>query len=767
MTIPALSTSDKSFICSYNIGVNIDFRLALGVMNEITTYTTEYIEGRCWIPVFAPTETNDHSNFWDEPEKDVVYIKVGCRISSDGYIHTWLMDTQSISELVLWNNHYNTSNQPKDDTTTLHWTIEKLYRQVIGNTTEFIAANIKFQKYFGGTYLQLFGNHIARGSITYSTSGIISSGATWYPTNTSVVDTDRLYVVGNLAAGTSWAPSYSYSKFDKVDATVPNGYVYEANNSGTSGASEPTWNTIIGSTTSDGSITWRCTSVPWKGRYVIFDTDANGYGNISDAPDTPPVGMSSDATEPIFWITTDWLNSSVSVSSHCQPASCGYVFHARCNGGLQNFIGVQSGRSYPFNDSAGPGCYPALFPYYPEDSGNAIPGQTGFTIDECTNTAYIWVPSYCSGASGDSQSECEGNGGTWIPGHYECDPSFTYDSSVNYQYKYYTQVYPDWINYTTGEVKFSTPSGANHITCLARYADTHTIDTFSEDDGDLNELKSHKFTSTQGGCGRIVCKNVPHMCIGLISTAIETISYSDWKISWGANNYFNSWTTPDGLGARSPGSTQILLTRPLTHHDGFYTGATDIEGGFIYEPATSDAFLSRTISNETKIHIPLSHNTGFSWLYESTLSNGFLSRSIDVEAKLHTPISFNTGFDWMYESITSAGFLSRTIDNEIKIETPLSFNTGFSWLYKLEEPWVSKHRFLKIGGNDADDGLTFATAWEHWSHAMATIAEDGRLYAADGTYSESVEMSPQKAFELFLIDATGEDAPAEVIITPA
>ena len=160
MTIPTLSTADKSFVCSYSVGTPVDFRLAMGVINEITTYTTEYIDGYCWIPVLAPAETNDHSYFTDVVGKDVVYVKVGCRVSSDGYIHTWLLDTQKVSEMILWNNTTGSTNQPIDDSTTLHWAIEKLYRQMLGNTTLFVPANIKFQTYVSGvTRLHLFGNY--------------------------------------------------------------------------------------------------------------------------------------------------------------------------------------------------------------------------------------------------------------------------------------------------------------------------------------------------------------------------------------------------------------------------------------------------------------------------------------------------------------------------------------------------------------------------------------------------------------------------------
>ena len=201
MTIPALSTIDKSFICSYVIGSNVDHRLAIGVINEITTYTTEYIDGFCWIPVCAPLETNDHSWYWDVGGKDIdiVYVKVGVRISADGYIHSWFLDTQEVSELILWNNHYNTANSPIGNSTTLHWVIEKIYQQVIGNTTGFVAENIKFQTYISGTErLYLFGNY-SNGTthpviyLANHPTNVKSLSIVWYPNNSTGEYGDLLY----------------------------------------------------------------------------------------------------------------------------------------------------------------------------------------------------------------------------------------------------------------------------------------------------------------------------------------------------------------------------------------------------------------------------------------------------------------------------------------------------------------------------------------------------------------------------------------------
>jgi hypothetical protein len=199
MTIPALATTDKSFICSYNIGSNIDHRKSLGVINEITTFTNEYIDGFCWIPVNAGA-LNDQSWYWDAPNKDVVYVKVGVRCSADGYLHAWLLNTQKVSELILWYTNYNTTHYAVDDKTTVHWCIEKMYEIIFGNTTSFVLANIKFQKYVGSgsTRLYLFGSYSNSwlNPISYTIdhpTNVQLSSVSWYPNNYSTSIGDYIF----------------------------------------------------------------------------------------------------------------------------------------------------------------------------------------------------------------------------------------------------------------------------------------------------------------------------------------------------------------------------------------------------------------------------------------------------------------------------------------------------------------------------------------------------------------------------------------------
>jgi len=55
-----------------------------------------------------------------------------------------------------------------------------------------------------------------------------------------------------------WAASTAYNVGDIVQPTVANGYKYKCVAAGTSGVSEPTWPTTLGSQLIDNGVTWLC-----------------------------------------------------------------------------------------------------------------------------------------------------------------------------------------------------------------------------------------------------------------------------------------------------------------------------------------------------------------------------------------------------------------------------------------------------------------------------------------------------------------------------
>jgi len=88
---------------------------------------------------------------------------------------------------------------------------------------------------------------------------------------TSELATANGYTSGGISAGVvsrtttaanSWAVqranSFAYVVGDVVRPATPNGFLYRATNSGTSGGSIPSFPTTLGQTVVDGGVTWEC-----------------------------------------------------------------------------------------------------------------------------------------------------------------------------------------------------------------------------------------------------------------------------------------------------------------------------------------------------------------------------------------------------------------------------------------------------------------------------------------------------------------------------
>lgn len=129
-------------------------------------------------------------------------------------------------------------------------------------------------------------NEVANGN-GYTTGGATLTGKT-------------ASLVG-AASATARANSTAYSLGQIVRPSTSNGYVYQCVVAGTSAGSAPTYPTVIGTTVTDGGVTWLC-----AGRgYIMFDaadpswtssTITARYAVIYD--DTP----ATSATKPLLWL---------------------------------------------------------------------------------------------------------------------------------------------------------------------------------------------------------------------------------------------------------------------------------------------------------------------------------------------------------------------------------------------------------------------------------------------------------------------------------
>jgi hypothetical protein len=91
-------------------------------------------------------------------------------------------------------------------------------------------------------YVSDLTNELAAGS-GYTTAGVTLSSCT------------RTYTAAN-SWGTSAATTTAYAVGKVVRPSTGNGFLYRCAVAGTSGGSAPTWGTILGGSTTDGTVTW-------------------------------------------------------------------------------------------------------------------------------------------------------------------------------------------------------------------------------------------------------------------------------------------------------------------------------------------------------------------------------------------------------------------------------------------------------------------------------------------------------------------------------
>ena len=95
------------------------------------------------------------------------------------------------------------------------------------------------------------------------------AGAGYTAGGLALASKTRAYIAANSWA-TTWAASTAFVGGDVVRPAAANGYIYLAQNAGATGASAPTWPTVLGDEVADGAVTWTCIG---RGGWIFDCTD--------------------------------------------------------------------------------------------------------------------------------------------------------------------------------------------------------------------------------------------------------------------------------------------------------------------------------------------------------------------------------------------------------------------------------------------------------------------------------------------------------------
>lgn len=198
------------------------------------------------------------------------------------------------------------------------------FAKVLNKEVDLVAnANLKLQLHTS-TYTPNRNTHDYQDDLTNE----VANG-NGYTTGGKAVANPTVTVVPSASA-TAWAATTAYTVGQiRRPLAGDNGYVYVAVVAGTSGGSAPTWPTVIGTTVTDGTVTWLCAGVG----FVKFDADDPAAWTASTF--TCRYGVMIDTTSGVS--TTNPLIGYLDFGGDVSPSdgSLTVAFHSE---GIANFF---------------------------------------------------------------------------------------------------------------------------------------------------------------------------------------------------------------------------------------------------------------------------------------------------------------------------------------------------------------------------------------------------------------------------------------------
>ncbi|KKM64459.1 hypothetical protein LCGC14_1501130 [marine sediment metagenome] len=85
----------------------------------------------------------------------------------------------------------------------------------------------------------------------------------------------------SLASYDNWATLTEYTSTNRVVPTVYNGQCYECTTAGTSGETEPVWDSVLEHTTQDGTVVWTCKDIAFGPNPLTVVMDTIGQGGLA------------------------------------------------------------------------------------------------------------------------------------------------------------------------------------------------------------------------------------------------------------------------------------------------------------------------------------------------------------------------------------------------------------------------------------------------------------------------------------------------------